>query len=173
MERDILNCLCMISNYAEMIPGTGLFCCNLTLKNWTELNSQEGLPRWLSGKESTCDAGDSGLIPGSERSPGVGNGNPLQYSCLRNPMDRGVWWATVHGVTKVLGMTERLKQRLSKGYLHIPAVVEGFSWPRLPAVVIVIHWLFFLCRRATGWCSWIWWWWRWRWWSKLEALHTT
>ena len=94
MERDILNCLCMISNYAEMIPGTGLFCCNLTLKNWTELNSQEGLPRWLSGKESTCDAGDSGLIPGSERSPGVGNGNPLQYSCLGNPMDRGVWWAT-------------------------------------------------------------------------------
>ena len=40
------------------------------------------------------------LIPGSERSPGEGNGNPLQYSCLENPMDRGAWWATVHGVAK-------------------------------------------------------------------------
>ena len=46
------------------------------------------------------DAGDSGLIPGSGRSPGEGNGNPLQYSCLENPMDQGAWWATVHGVAK-------------------------------------------------------------------------
>ena len=46
------------------------------------------------------DAGDSGLMPGSGRSPGEGNGNPLQYSCLGNPMNRGAWWATVHGVTK-------------------------------------------------------------------------
>ena len=44
--------------------------------------------------------GDLGLIPGSGRSPGVGNGNPLQYSCLKNPIDRGAWRATVHGVTK-------------------------------------------------------------------------
>ena len=50
-----------------------------------------GLPRWLSSKESACTAGDVGLIPGSGRSPGEGNGNPLQYSCLENPMDRGVW----------------------------------------------------------------------------------
>ena len=47
------------------------------------------------------DAGDVGLIPGWRRSPGVGNGNPFQYSCLGNPMDRGAWWATVHGVTKI------------------------------------------------------------------------
>ena len=46
------------------------------------------------------DARDVGSIPGSGRSPGVGNGTPLQYSCLRNPMDRGAWWATVHEVTK-------------------------------------------------------------------------
>ena len=59
-----------------------------------------GLPWWLSGKESTCNAGDSALIPGSGRSPGEGNGNPLQYSCLQNSMGRGAWWATVHGVTK-------------------------------------------------------------------------
>ena len=51
------------------------------------------------GKESACSAGDQGSIPGSGRSPGEGNGNPLQYSCLENPMDRGAWWALVHGVT--------------------------------------------------------------------------
>ena len=57
------------------------------------------------GKESACNAGDQGSIPGSERSPGEGNGNPLQYSCLWNPMDIGGWWATVHGFTKVSDMT--------------------------------------------------------------------
>ena len=46
------------------------------------------------------DPGDSGSIPGSGRSPGVGNGNLLQYSCLENPVDGGAWWATVHGVTQ-------------------------------------------------------------------------
>ena len=51
-------------------------------------------------KASACNAGDLGLIPGSERSPGEGNGTPRQYSCLENPMDGGAWWATVHGVTK-------------------------------------------------------------------------
>ena len=51
-------------------------------------------------KESACSAGDLGLIPGLERCPGEGNGNPLQYSCLENPMDRGAWWATIHGVAK-------------------------------------------------------------------------
>ena len=51
-------------------------------------------------KASACNAGDLGSIPGLGRSPGEGNGNPLQYSCLENPVDGGVWWATVHGVTK-------------------------------------------------------------------------
>ena len=51
------------------------------------------------------NAGDLGLTPGSGRSPGAGNGNPLQYSCLENPKDRGAWSGTVHGVTKVLDMT--------------------------------------------------------------------
>ena len=59
-----------------------------------------GLLQWLSGKESTCNSGDTGSIPGWGRSPGEGNGNPLQYSCLENSMDREAWWATVHGVTK-------------------------------------------------------------------------
>jgi len=48
----------------------------------------------------TCSTGDTGLIPGSGRSPEEGNDNPLQYSCLENSMDRGAWWATVHGVAK-------------------------------------------------------------------------
>ena len=51
-------------------------------------------------------AGDMGSIPGSGRSPREGNGNPLQYSCLRNPMDRGAWWATVHEVAKSQDTTE-------------------------------------------------------------------
>ena len=51
-------------------------------------------------RESACNAGDLGLIPGLGRSPGKGNGNPLQYSCLENPMDGGVWWATVHVFAK-------------------------------------------------------------------------
>ena len=59
-----------------------------------------GLSWCLSGKESVCDAGDLGLIPELGRSPGGEHDNSLQYSCLENPMDRGAWWAEVHGVTK-------------------------------------------------------------------------
>ena len=64
-----------------------------------------GLPRWLSGKESACNAGaagDTGSIPGSGSTPGGGSGNPLQYSCLENPMDRGAWWAMVYRVSSDL-----------------------------------------------------------------------
>ena len=57
-------------------------------------------PKWFSGKESSCPAGDSGSIPGSRRSPGKGNFNPLQYFCLENSMDREALWATVHEVAK-------------------------------------------------------------------------
>ena len=59
-----------------------------------------GFPCGSAGKESTCNAGDLGSIPGLGRSPGEGKGNPLQYSWLENPMDGGAWWATVHRVTK-------------------------------------------------------------------------
>ena len=58
-------------------------------------------------KNPPANAGDMGSIPGLGRSPGEGNGNPLQYSCLGNPMDRGAWWTTVHGVAE-LDRTERL-----------------------------------------------------------------
>ena len=63
-------------------------------------DKQVDFPGGTEGKVSACNAGDPGSIPGSGRSPGEGNGNPLQYSCLENPMDRGAWWATVHGVAK-------------------------------------------------------------------------
>ena len=64
------------------------------------LSSLEDFPDGSDGKASVYNAGDLGLIPGSGRSPGEGNGNPLQYYCLENPMDRGAWQATVHGVAK-------------------------------------------------------------------------
>ena len=54
----------------------------------------------LDGKESACNVGDLGLIPGSGRTPGEGNGYPLQYSCLEDSMDRGAWPAAVHGVAE-------------------------------------------------------------------------
>ena len=60
-------------------------------------------------KASACNAGDPGSIPGSGRSPGEGNGNPLQHSCLENPMDRGAWWTMVHGVTQ----SQTLQKRVS------------------------------------------------------------
>ena len=59
-----------------------------------------GFPGGSDSKASTCNAGDLGSIPGSGRSPGEGNGNPLQYCCLENSMEGGAWWATVHGVAK-------------------------------------------------------------------------
>ena len=71
-----------------------------------EPNQDLGLPQGLNGKESTCNSGDArgtGFILGSERSPGGGNGNSLQYSCLDNSIDRGGWWAAVHRVTQRVG----------------------------------------------------------------------
>ena len=67
-----------------------------------------GFPCGSDGKESDCNVGDSGSIPGLGQSPGEGNGNPLQYSCLENPMDRGAWQTTVHGVAE-LDTTEWLR----------------------------------------------------------------
>ena len=75
--------------------------------SWTNLQGM-GFPGGSVVKNPPAnegDTGDVGLIPGSGRSLGEGNGNPLQYSCLGNPMDRGAWWATVHKVAKELYMT--------------------------------------------------------------------
>ena len=62
----------------------------------------------LVGKETACNVGDLGSIPGLGRSPEEGNGNPLQYSCLENPMDRGTWQATVHRIAKSLTQLKQL-----------------------------------------------------------------
>ena len=76
----------------------------LVLVSYDIYKSIRGLPTWLSGKESgpanAEDIRDMDFIPGLGRSPGGGHGNPFQCSCLENPMDRGAWWATVHGVAK-------------------------------------------------------------------------
>ena len=67
---------------------------------WGKEKILRSFPGGSAGKESACNVGDPGLVPGLERSTGKGTGNPLQYSCLENPMDRGAWQTAVHGVTK-------------------------------------------------------------------------
>ena len=100
---------------AWRIPGTGepgglpSMGSHRVGHDWSNLAAAaakacRGLPRWLSGRESACNAGE-GLIPGSGRSPREENGNPLQYSCLKYSVDREVWWAIVYGVTKESDMT--------------------------------------------------------------------
>ena len=79
-----------ISSFTSVSTVSGLMnCMNM------------GFPGGSDGKESTCNTGEWSSIPGSVRSPGEGNGNPLQYPWLENSMDRGAWWATVHGSQRV------------------------------------------------------------------------
>ena len=75
-----------------------LFSRIINIYTWTSVRFE--FPRWFSGKESTCNSGDSGSISGPERSPGGGNSNPLQYSCLENSMAREAWQAAELGVTR-------------------------------------------------------------------------
>ena len=82
--------------YREEGWGSNPYCLFIFIKVWLIW----GFPCNLVSKESACNAGDPGLIPGSGRSPGEGNGYPLQCSCLENSMDRGALWATVHGITE-------------------------------------------------------------------------
>ena len=86
-------------------PRTPHLSSYLTLHCHTAPNGFQAFPWWLSDKVSACQAGGTGSIPRMGRSPGEENGNPLQYSCLGNPMDRGAWWAIVHEVAKQLGTT--------------------------------------------------------------------
>ena len=78
-------------------------------------------PGGSDGKESACNAGDPGSVPGSGRSPGEVNGNQLQYSCLENSMDRGAWWATVHRVTKSQTL-------LSNYHSHFSYIKGDYYW---------------------------------------------
>ena len=84
-----------------------------------------GFPHISVGKESAGNAGDPGSIPGSERSPGEGNGYPLQYSYLENPMDKGAWWATVHGVAS---QTRLIHYIFKKAYSSDIFLGSAFSW---------------------------------------------
>ena len=89
--------------------------------------SQDGFPRWLSGKESACQFRRSRSVPGLERAPGEGNGNPLQYSCLGYPMDREAWSATVHGVAKESDVTQQLNNNTMLNYLYVGKTTSQFS----------------------------------------------
>ena len=95
---------------------------------------KQGLPDGTSGNESTCSAGDSGSIPGSGRSLGEGHGNPLQYSCLENPMGRGAWQATVHRVAKCQTQLKKLSAHtahilcniIRNKFCHFPVFLQSF-----------------------------------------------
>ena len=98
LRRGHANLLCIVPILVYVLPKWALdflFWISVILI----LNF--GLPWWLSDKESACNSGDLGLIPGLRTSPGEGNGNPFHYSCLENSMDRGGWWAAVQGVAKI------------------------------------------------------------------------
>ena len=97
--RDQIANICWIIEKAREFQKNIYFCCG------------------SDGKASACRAGDPGSIPGLGRSPGEGNGNPLQYSCLENSMDWGAWWATVHGVAKS-------RTRLSNFTFTFQAILE-------------------------------------------------
>ena len=84
-----------------------------------------GFPHSTVGKESSCNAEDLGLIPGSGRSPVEGNGNPLQCSCLENPMDRAEWQATVHVVTRVRHDLATKQQKQLQSYLLLNDIFKG------------------------------------------------
>ena len=82
-------------------PSTRLQWTQKVGGNEAYFKPPKGFPHTSVSKEPVCNVGDLGLIPGSGRSSGEGNGNPLQYSCLENPMDRGAWQVTVHGAARV------------------------------------------------------------------------
>ena len=84
----------------------------LNISKWLFTIMTNGLPWWLSGKESSCNVQDVGSIPGLGRSLGEGNGNLLQYSCLRNTTERGAWQSTVHGVAKRVRCNLATKQQI-------------------------------------------------------------
>ena len=89
-----------------------------------------GLPRWLSGKESAHNEGELGFIPGLGRSPGEEDGNPLQYSCLKNPMDRGASLAIILGVAKVQHnlVTRQINKKKRYGTEQTKQIMSFLSW---------------------------------------------
>ena len=98
-----------------------------------------GFPGGSDLKESARNIRNPGLIPGSGRSPGEGKGNLLHYSCLENPMDRGAWQATVHGVAKESDITEQLTLSLSKNpttaksHVRTCSIIKGLHIAMIPS----------------------------------------
>ena len=93
-----------------------------------------GFPGGSEVKAPACNLGDLGSIPGLGRFPGKGNGNPVQYSCLENPMDRGAWWATVHGVTKSWTRLSDFTFTFRRKYTHIWASLVAQLIKNPPAI---------------------------------------
>ena len=107
---------------------------HIILFSWRPIFQLKGFPGGSVGKESACKAGDQGSIPGSGRSPEEGNGNPLEYSCLENSIDRGAWWATVHGVTKSQTRLSDNTQSFNYWQIFNLSLVSLFSIVRSSAI---------------------------------------
>ena len=113
-----------ICNLSHWKPHIGYLKSN---QKFQAPKMENGLPWWVSGKEPACNAGaarDADLIPRLGRCPGGGRGNPLQYSCLKNPMGRGSWQAPVHRVTKSQTQLKQLSTHKTENKLRIK--VPGF-----------------------------------------------
>ena len=96
----LLSSECLPQSFSGHLKSLTQSCPLKSVTHQCVPGGSGGFPGGSDGKTSACSAEDPGSIPGSGRSPGEGNGNPLQYSCLENSMDGGAWWATVHGVAK-------------------------------------------------------------------------
>ena len=110
--------------YNDHLKGVSHFAVHVA--NMAHTTYEMGILQWLSGKESTSSVGDPSWISGLGRCPGEGNGNPLQYSCLGNPMNRGAWGATIHGVTKESDTTEWLNNNTWDDLV----AGEAWNWER-------------------------------------------
>ena len=95
-----------------------LACGLFDARDFITLTSELGNPGGSDGKMSTCNVGDLGSVPGLGRSPGGGHGNPAQYSCLENPMDRGAWQAAVHSVAQSWTQLKRLSKHMLNLYIY-------------------------------------------------------
>ena len=105
--------------------GSGSFFWFVLAVFLMRTSAYRGFPGGSDGKESACNAGDPGSIPGSERSPGEGKGYPLLYSCLENLTDREAWWSTVHGVWK--SWTNTTEQLTLSAYHELLDFLDFFS----------------------------------------------
>ena len=116
-SSSIVFFLTFVPNYFRDDKQPGFKAIRINESALLETMDRDRLPRWLSSKESACYervARDTGSIPELRRSPGGVNGNPLQYSCLEKPMDRGTWWVTVHMVSNSWTWLKRLSMHACK-----------------------------------------------------------